>query len=266
MKITKGKVILALIIIYFAVFAVINVNKEKEINKDILNKVIFVTDGKIDKKNEGKLVVVSGKISYDEPVTFIELEDFKTIKAKRKVEDYIKVEEDGKTKLEWVERKEPLENNDGDFLKVLTTEEKIANVKVGEYTLDSHGLELIPADRRYSKQEKVGDLITTGLDYSRDPYEEDLKEGDMRITYTYYELEKYPNMSILAVQKGDSFIPYEYDKKNEVYQLFVGKIENKEQLSKQLKLNVKKTVKGKTLFIIMILGVGVFLIVDNRKK
>lgn len=71
MKLSKGKIILIVVVIYFAVFAVINTNKEKNYNKEILDKVIYVKDGKIDEKNNGKLVLVTGKINYDEPVSFI---------------------------------------------------------------------------------------------------------------------------------------------------------------------------------------------------
>ena len=46
----------------------------------------------------------------------------------------------------------------------------------------------------------------------------------------------------------------------------MGKINTKEKLTKQLELNVKRTTKGKTLFIIMILAVGIFFIVDNKKS
>ena len=261
MKITKGKIILLAIVIYFSVFAVININKEKDYNQEMLDKVVIVTDGKVDSKNEGKLVLVSGKIKSDNLVSFLELEDFSTIKITRTVEDYLKV--DGEE--EWVERKEPLKDED-DYLKQIVSEEKISDVSIGEYQLDKKGLELIPADKYYSKQEKIGDLETAGISYSRDKWEENLKIGDMRLTYKYYDLEKYPNMTILAVQKGNSFVPYEVDKKTQVYQVFTKKVDTKEKLEKELQLNVKRTTKGKTLFILMILAVGIFFIVDNRKK
>ena len=263
MKLTKGKIILLIIVIYFTVFAIININKEKDTNQRILKEVVYVTDGKLNKDNEGKLVLVTGKITYDNLVSFIELEDFGTIKIKRKVEDYIK--EEGE--LNWVEREEPLEENeDNDYLKTIVSEEKISYICVGEYHLDKKGLELLPASKHYAKQESIGDLTTTGLDYARDPWEENLKEGDIRLTYTYFELEKYPYISILAVQKGDSFIPYQVDKKEEVYQIFLGKVDTQSKLEKELKTNVEKTTRGKFIFILMILTVGIFFIVDNKKS
>lgn len=266
---SKGKIILIIIVVYFSFFAVININKEKDINKDILDKVIIVNDGRLDNNNEGKLVLVSGKIEYDKLVSFLELdESFGTIKISRKVEDYKKIYNEDRKDYEykWVERNKPLDNNNNDYLNTLVSESKVSNVKIGSYNLDDKGLELIPTDKYYSKQDNIGDLITTGIDYSRDPYEEDLIEGDMKLTYKFYDLEKNPYLSILAVQKDNSFIPYVIDKKNSVYQVFVGKIDNKDKLSKELDLNVKRTTKGKILFILIIIGIGVFLIVDNKKK
>ena len=265
LKITKGKVILVALIAYFTIFAFININKEKELNKKILKEVVYVTDGKVDSKNEGKLVLVSGKIEYDELVSFIELEDFGTIKINRKVEDYKKEydDDDNEYVYEWVERETPLDGDD--YLKKIVSEEKVSNINIGEFVLDKRGLELIPADSYYSDQESIGGLITTGIDYSRDPHEEDLKEGDMKITYKYYDLNKYPNMSILAVQKGNSFVPYQVDKKKDFYQVFTKVVDNEKDLEKELKSNVKKTTRGKFLFIAMILGVGVFFIVDSKK-
>lgn len=268
MKLSKGKIALIIIVIYFLVFAVINVNKEKNINKEILDKVVYVDNGVLDKKNDGKLVLVSGKIGYDELVSFVELDNFGTIKINRKVEDYIKYhdEDTNETRYKWSERTKPLNSNDDDYLKKIVSEDKVSNVKIGNYEVDEKGLSLIPTGKYYSKQESIGELVTSGISYTRDKWEEDLQEGDIKLTYKYYDLDKNPYLSILAVQKGDSFVPYKVDKKTEVYQVFVGKVNSKQKLSKQLDLNVKRTKKGKTLFILMIIGVGIFFIVDNKKK
>lgn len=264
MKISKGKIILAVIVIYFAIFAIVNINKEKDINKYILDNVIYVSNGKMDKKNEGKIVLVSGKIKYDNLVGFIELkEGFGTIKIKRKVEDYIKYydEYDKEYKYKWKEREKSL---NGDYLKTILSEEKISDISIGDYKLDEYGLSLIPIDKYYKEQESIGELTSAGTSYSRDPWEEDIKEGDMKITYKYYDLDKHPYMSILAVQKGNSFTAYESGK-TKVYQVFDHKVDSKKKLEKELKTNVKKTTKGKFLFIVIILAVGIFFIADNRK-
>ena len=164
MKISKGKIILAIIVIYFTVFAFININKEKDINKYILDNVVYVSNGKIDKKNEGKIVLVSGKIKYDNLVGFIELkEGFGTIKIKRKVEDFIKYydEDDKEYKYKWQEREKSL--NEDDYLKTIVSEEKISDIFIGDYKLDEYGLSLIPIDKYYKEQESIGELTSEGI-------------------------------------------------------------------------------------------------------
>ena len=268
MKISKGKIILIIVVLYFVIFAIINVNKEKKINKKVLNKVIIVKNGKLDKNNEGKLVLVSGKISYDKLVSFDELdESFGTIKIKRTVEDYVKYKDETSNKYsyDWKERKESLEADDN-FLHSIVSDDKISQVKIGDYQLDDKGLDLIPLNKYYAKQEYISDLTTKGLFYARDPWLEDIEEGDIRLTYKYYDLDKYPYLSVLAVQKGNSFVPYQVDKKTEVYQVFASKVDAVDKLEKKLKINVKNTKRGKSLFIIMIVGIGIFLIVDNKKN
>ena len=264
----RGKIVLIAIVIYFTIFAFINVNKEKDINKEILSKVVYVKDGVLDKKNEGKLVVVSGKIKYDSLVSFLELdENFGSIKISREVKDYVKEydEDDKEYHYKWKEREEP-STNDENYLKQILSEEKVSKVMIGNFELDKKGLSLIPTDKYYAKQEVIGELSSTGLYYTNDSEEENIKEGDMMLTYKYYNLDKHPYMSVLAVQKGNSFVPYKVDKKHQVYQVFTKVVDSKAKLSKELKLNVKRTTKGKILFIIMIIGIGVFLIVDNKKK
>ena len=77
-------------------------------------------------------------------------------------------------------------------------------------------------------------------------------------------MDKNPYLSVLAVQKGNSFIPYIVDKNKSIYQVFTSKVDSEKKLTKELELNIKRTKKGKFLFIIMILGVGIFFVVDNK--
>lgn len=268
MKLSKGKIILLLVVIYFSVFALININKEKNINNDILDNVTYISDGKLDPKNDGKLVLVTGKISYDNLESFIELdENFGAIKINRKVEDYIKYYDNNKNeyKYKWLERKELVDNTEEDYLKTITSSEKISNITVGEYVLDDVGKEKLPTKSYYDKEESIGGLTTIGRFYTRDPWEENLEEGDIKLTYKYYDVEKNPYISILAVQKDNSLIPYKVDNKKEVYQIFIGKVDTKDKLTKELNVNVKHRVKGKTSFIVLIIIIGIFLIVDNKK-
>ena len=240
MKMTKGKIIILTLIVLLAVIAFINILREKDINAEILKKVTIVTDGKINKDNEGKLVLVTGKINYTVPVSFSELdEDFKTIKITRKVEDYIKHKnkKTKKEKLKWVERKNITEASEGNYLSQIISENKISDIKVGEFTLDQKGIMKLPTDEYYNKKESIEGLTTNGVSYSRDPSEKDLQENDVKLTYKYYDIEKNPYITVLAVQKDNSFIPYEVNEKQKVYKLYVGKIDTKEKLAEKLNNN-----------------------------
>ena len=258
MKLSKGKIILIVVVVYFIIFAIINVNKEKNYNKDILEQVVYVKDAKVNPENEGKIVLVSGKIEYDNLVSFIELdENFGTIKINRKVEDY--------KNDKWVIRTE-IKENTSNYIDTILSDEKISNIKIGDFELDSKGKSLIPTDKFYGSSESVLGLVNNSFNYSTHSDEEEAKEGDVKLTYKYYELDKNPNISILAVQKGNSFEPYKVDNKTEVYEVFLGTVDNESALTHELNQNVKGTIKGKSLFIIMIIGVGIFFIVDNKKK
>lgn len=267
MKITKGKIILAVIVIYFIIMGIININKEKDDNELILDKVTIVNDGKVLKENEGKLVLVTGKIEYDGKISFLENSDtFDSFKVIRKVEDYQEIEKnDNKKHYDWVERKEGFDSKE--YLYTIYSETKTLDTKIGEFVLDETGMNKVEAKELYiNKDNKIGDLEFDGLFYSKLSHEDNPQVGDMRVTYHYFNTNKYKSISILAEQKGDSFIPYKLNNKKEIYIVYNGEINTKEKLENQLKLQVKRDSKGKILFILMILGIGIFFIVDNKKK
>lgn len=185
----------------------------------------------------------------------------------RVVKDYKKYEESGKTKTGWVEREELDENDEksDDYLKKITSEEVILDTNVGEFKLDEVGMSKIKASELYRASEKVGDLEFCGLYYCIKENEDNPKLGDMTITYSYYNTDKNKYLSILAVQKGDSFVPYKVEK-NEYYYVYNGKVDTLKKLEKELGEQVKKDTKGKSLFIFLILGLGIFFIVDAKRS
>ncbi|MDD6223652.1 MAG: TMEM43 family protein [bacterium] len=256
MKITKAKIILVVIVAYFIIMAMINVNTEKNDNKQMLEDVIMITDGKYNSKNDGKLVLVTGKIKYDDEITFNELdEEIKSFKVERTVKRFGK-NEDSYT---WEEvSKEENEN--------LYTVTETKEFYIGDYKIDGEGLKKIRTNSIYSKQEKIGNMEFTGLYYTIKDREENPKVGDLRITYRYFDLDKEKNISILAKQTKNGLETYDASKNNKVYYVFTKKIDTKEKLENVLEKNVKTTVRGKSLFIILILGLGIFFIADNKKK
>lgn len=263
MKLTKGKIILIIVVFYFSIMAIKNINIEKNDVSVILDQVTIVEDGKVNKENEGKLVLVVGNINSDKEIYFEELDKpIKTIKATRKVEDYKKETKNGKDYYKWVNRIEGYDSSN--ILYTLKTETKTTSVKIGEFTLNEKGLNILDDSKLYHEMENVKELSFDGLYYSKEGSDENPKVDDMRISYNIYELtDDY--MSILALQKNDTFEPYKIDK-NEYYNIYNGKINTKELLKEKLNDQIKKDQKGKFIFILMILGIGIFFIVDSKKN
>lgn len=270
MKLTKGKIILAIIVIYFAVMGLININKHKGNNELILDDVVLVTDGKVNPKNEGKLVLVTGFIDYENDVTFLELENpIPSFKVKREVYDYKEtVNSAGSKSTGWVERTSIEEDIlTGDYMDTICSETVTEPITVGEFKLNDEGMEKIkPAKRLLDKNIEVGGLKFEGLSYTTSGDDENESLGDMKVIYEYFDVDKIDTLSILAKQVGDSFESYELGSGDEVYNVYEGRIDSMDGLKEALNTDVKKSSKGKILFILMIVGIGVVLILDSKKN
>ena len=264
----KGFIILAIIVIYFAFMGNKSINKQKDDNVKILDMVTIVKDGKIDSKNDGKLVLVTGKLDY-EKIKLDEIDSpIDSFKVCRKVEKYKKVtKSNGEITNDWVEIRESdvTDNYDLPLEERLYTKTYTSNVKVGEFALGGEGLERIKCEKIYKSQENVGSLSFTGLYYSNPDHEDDYVLGDINIHYDYYDTSD-GYISVLAKQYNGSFTEYSLDKKKSVFNIYKGKVNSKELLEKELDASTKTSKKGKLLFILMIIGVGTFFILDNRKK
>lgn len=266
MKLSKGKIILIIIIIFLIISAITSLKTENNDKDKILKEVTIIKDGKLKKENEGKLVLVIGKINSDKKIYFEELDKpLETIKATRIVEDYKKEKnEDGSYSYDWIEREKGYEKTTN-LLYTLETETKTNEVHIGEFLLNKEGMNLIKTNKMIHDMENVKGYTFDGLYYSDPEMDQDEPEvGSMRIQYNIHEM-KSEYMSILAKQSKDSFKPYKI-KHNEYYNVYDGKVINKEQLSKKLDKQIKTDRKGKIIFIILIFALGVFFIKDAKKK
>lgn len=275
------KIIITIIIICITVTGIMNINKENNNNQKILNEVILVNDGKIREENENKLVLVTGKINYYGTINFKELNHtFNTFKVIRTVQDFDEVTSAGGTiSKKWVDReltdeekqknekyKEEVDKNK-DYLHTILSETKTLDTTIGEYKIDEIGMNKIEADELYiDKEVKIGNLEFDGLYYSDLSHKENPELGDMRITYHYYNVDKESYITILAVQKEGSFIPYKLDSKTEIYNVYNGQIDDLDKLEKELGKTTKINNKTKILFIIFIILVGIFYITDAKKN
>lgn len=135
----KKSIIFIVIAIILAVVGVFSTNTSKE--TEAISNAVYVEDGKVLPENEGKIVIVPGKLEAVNPlvdeITGVALPG---VIAKRTVERYEKVsnsDEDGTYyTLEW---KNTILGEDNEFNDVVSSV-LIAEAKVGEFTIDSNAL------------------------------------------------------------------------------------------------------------------------------
>lgn len=264
MKISKGKIVLAVLLVLLIVTGVRNIKQRKADNEKILKQVTIVSDGKVKAENEGKLVLVSGEIDYENPIDFEELDyTLNTFKITRTVKDFVSFEKDGKTHYEWQERTEP-KHNVYRPLDLLYTIEEVERPTVGEFTLDDYGLEHVRTNTSYSDNETIYGLAWNGMEYTN-PNRDEEEVGDVSVTYEYFDVDKCEYLTILAKQKGNSFEPYKLGK-TQIYSIYEGKVTSTDMLKEKLDIEVKQSKRGRIAFIVLILAIAGIVAYDKKKN
>lgn len=265
-KITRGVIILVVLVAYFVLIGIKNIKGSKADNSKLLKEVTLVSDGKVNPKNNGKLVLVTGKITFENGIKFDELaEPINSFKAVRTVKDFVESkDEKGEKHWDWINRTEPKSYfGIGAGLDSLCTKEVTVPVKIGEYVLDQKGVSLVKTGGHYNKAESVFELKWTGRDYGFN-HDDDIP-GDVSVTYDYFDVEKNPYISVLAMQSGDSFVPYTLGK-NEVYKLYTAKLDSVDALKDVLDDEVNGSKKNRIIFVVIVVALGAYLIFSSAKK
>lgn len=264
MKISVGKIIVAVLLVLLIVTGVLSIKQRKSDNAEILKKVTVVSDGKINPANEGKLVLVCGEVDFYE-IYLGELEDdqIDSFKIKRTIKDFVSYEKDGQTHYEWQERTEK-KYNAYKPLDYLYTEEFKEDAWIGEFVLDDYGMERVPMNGDFDEKESLLGLKWNGMEYTSGG-RDDPEDGDVSLTYEYFDVEKYPYLSILAKQSGDSFEPYQLGK-TKVYSVFCGQIDSVDKLEEALGAQVKGEKRGRIALIVLIVAICAIVVLDKKKN
>ena len=146
----KKSIIFIVIAIILAIVGFSSTNTSKQ--TDVISKAVYVEDGKVLPENEGKIVIVPGKLEAVTPlvdkITGVELPG---VIAKRTVERYEKVQnsdEDNGTyyTLEW---KNTILGKDNEFSDVVSSS-LIAEAKIGEFTIDNNALHHVAVGKPFT--------------------------------------------------------------------------------------------------------------------
>ncbi len=286
-KIVKSGILLAVVVIYLAITGVNNARNSDNLNSTILKEVTVVNGGEVKPENDGKLVLVTGRLSFDESVKFDEVDfNFNSFKVERTVKDYVKIDKDSS---EWVEREEPkagagltLENADdyyfsgdyeesGDIFKAFIPADslysvvKTVPVKLGNFTIDSEGLDDIPVTATLtSKDITICGLVFEGTYYTNPGRDANPKTGDVSVSYSYYDMSE-DSLSILAKQSGSTFEPYQIGKEK-VYKVFSSDVNSADTLKEKLGKNARGNIAWRLFLIIFVLVIGIVIIKGGKEK
>lgn len=194
-----------------------------------LESAISLVDGKLDKANEGKLVLVSGKLDADLPLVDPALDiSIPYIKARRIVKEFRHV--DGTDyEYDWFDLGEDYseENKSGVNGEHLVTGLIIANCRIGEIEIDPPLLKQLNSgtnwkdigEKNFGKysyeicKDKVsgevylsenGRYPTYGATYKGIQYKENV--GDLCYTYTIMDENEPLEYTILGIQKGNGIV------------------------------------------------------------
>ena len=145
----KKSIIFIVIAVILVIVGFSSTNTSKQ--TDAISKAVYVEDGKVLPENEGKIVIVAGKLEAVNPlvdeITGVELPG---VIAKRTVERYEKVsnsdDEGTSYTLEW---KNTILGKDNEFNDVVSSV-LIAESKVGEFTIDNNALHHVAVGTPYS--------------------------------------------------------------------------------------------------------------------
>ena len=244
-----------------------NINAVKEVQKE----VVTVSSDSVDSKNEGKLVLTSGKLTNNDE----ELKDeqfgvsVKSAALKRDVEVYVWVESsttddnDHTTYSYTKEWRNDLVSS-SDFHEgghenptSLAVDDKVysaSKVSVGAFDLSEDQKSRLSASAKYTASEaNVGldetysfkeGYITTSKDINNP------EVGDIRITWTYND---WTEATVLGVQKGSSFVDFVSKDGKKINRVEKGTLSADELILKMEKEN--KLIKW------ILRGVGALLII-----
>lgn len=272
-KVFKGVYVLVLVFLIF--LAIKGAVQSKGAPEEFAEKIIEVEDAKVLEENEGKLVLISGKMEASE---YLEFKD-QGVKVKspileRKVEMYQYIVDDNDhTRIErrWSKlepEKTLYDEKTNKYYKnpnmEIKDEKNYTDAKVGEFTIDADTLVRIQPDKAFKDFEipegyRVEDetVLLTAHDKNT------VQVGDYRMQFSYLDVENDKEFTFIGKQENGKINEYTLDTGKKVLEAHKGTL-NKDEA-------IKTFAKGETaakyvsLVLIAIMLVFGFFIFKPKK-
>lgn len=219
----------------------------KNLFKEVRQKTIVINNNTINKKNEGKLILTSGFLKYDDAIED-DLFDItiKTPKLLRYVELYqwyeYKEDINGKTVYKYGKKwsddlidssKFKEKGHDNPIHKLGSTTTSVPNnIKIGKFNISKELMYQIPCDKRYNIPKDIS--LPNGFKSTDNyiTYTKDYKHpsvGDMRVSYYYSDWKK---VTIIAKQSDDTFKTYTTHNNQNILKIEKGKLDLDQMIQK----------------------------------
>lgn len=218
-------ILLIIVSIVTIIFTKYNKYYENRTINEIKKNVVIVKDGKVKKENEGKLVLVNGKLDYGDEILHDDLFDIsiQTPRLFRYIEvyqwfEYKTKDKNGNTIYKYVKKWDAnmIDSDKFQEKKYINPKGKIENSKffyakeisINEFTLSEEQKGKLPCPNKIRinpniKLEPQFKIYDNYITNSIDPYDPQI--GDARISYYY---NSWKEATVLAVQSKNSFESY----------------------------------------------------------
>lgn len=270
------KVVYLIILALFIFLTVKGLIQGKGAPKEVAEKVVEVENAKLLEENEGKLVLISGKMETD---SILEFKD-QGVKVnspilKREVEMYQYLRDDNNPDMiirRWSsDIPEKLLRDVKDNMvyenptQELESDEVYGDVKVGEFVIGSDAIKLIPVNEVV----KEFDPMPAGYRVDNDTFltnavKDNTKVGDYRMEFKYLDLEKTDEYTFIGMQKEGKLEEYKLDTGKNILQNFKGNL-NKDAVVKEITSSENTSLYTSLVLLGITLVIGIFVFKPEKK-
>lgn len=245
-------------------------------SEEIAGKIIEVEDAKVIKENEGKLVLISGKMETDEELEFTdEGVKVKTPILKRKVEMYMydnDKEKAGKVTKIW-SNKVPLPTLiDEDYnkkyynpTKEILDKEIYSEVLVGDFKVNSEAIKAIQTNAVLSDFIEVPGFRVEDETTLTTAKEGSFQVGDYKMQYHYLDLSQTPEYTFVGKQKDGNLEKYKLETGKNILQHFEGKLTKEEVIEELGSMSKMGNIASITITLLMLVG-AVFIFKPKKQE
>lgn len=273
------------IIIFIGSFIIIK-NYDNSISKIIKKEAIVIDPTKYDSKNDGKLVIATGKLTTVDKI--VDPDFLVEIRNATKLERVVQVFRyygDEKLKTVGTRWENITESHESEVIdkngKTYINVDPAIDITDSTFLIDAqmNGIEILAENFEnfkinstirnllFDKLEVVSSLNENIKFYIQEnyitTYETTPSVGDIRITYNYYDLLKTKEFTVIGKQEANQIVPYEIKKDKSISGVYEGKLSAKDIAQK---FNPKGGLIKTIVIIIDVITALIGLIIISKKE